>query len=136
MVCLVRYIALMFVACVLRAPLTGTVSPPKQQWFAETSADPVHKKQPSTPTVQPLRMKVKMQGVSEICDPRWYYRDVEITELFACLDRRGSGIVAIVGHGGVGKTVLATFLAREHSVSVRFPDGIFWLTCGRVYFWL
>jgi WD40 repeat protein len=34
------------------------------------------------------------------------------------------------GQGGIGKTVLAVALARDRSVGLHFPDGIFWVTLG------
>ncbi|MDT0351661.1 NB-ARC domain-containing protein [Pseudonocardia charpentierae] len=34
------------------------------------------------------------------------------------------------GQGGIGKTVLATALARHDEVLRRFPDGVFWVTVG------
>jgi WD40 repeat protein len=34
------------------------------------------------------------------------------------------------GQGGIGKTVLATAVARDAEVRNRFPDGVFWVTVG------
>ncbi len=39
--------------------------------------------------------------------------------------------VGVQGMGGVGKTVLASALARDEEVRRMFPDGIVWLTFGR-----
>jgi hypothetical protein len=41
------------------------------------------------------------------------------------------GIVGVRGMGGIGKTVIATALARNASVRAAFPDGVAWLTFGR-----
>jgi hypothetical protein len=34
------------------------------------------------------------------------------------------------GEGGIGKTVLASALARDEEVRAHFPDGVFWVTVG------
>ncbi|MBD2205557.1 hypothetical protein H6G33_24760 [Calothrix sp. FACHB-1219] len=39
--------------------------------------------------------------------------------------------VGVQGMGGIGKTVLATALARDEEVRQAFPDGVFWLTFGQ-----
>ena len=41
--------------------------------------------------------------------------------------RRKFGLLVM---GGMGKTVLATALAKDEDVGKHFPDGIFWLTLG------
>ena len=33
--------------------------------------------------------------------------------------------------GGIGKTVLATALARDENIRGAFTDGIFWITLGQ-----
>jgi WD40 repeat protein len=38
---------------------------------------------------------------------------------------------ALQGMGGIGKTVLASALARDEEVQSAFPDGIYWLTLGQ-----
>eukprot|EP01043_Picozoa_sp_COSAG02_P022419 COSAG02_NODE_1165_length_14156_cov_58.567191_7_plen_1296_part_00 len=42
------------------------------------------------------------------------------------------GAVAVRGQGGLGKTTIASALVRQYhdELTVRFPDGIFWLTLG------
>ncbi|BAY07542.1 NB-ARC domain-containing protein [Calothrix sp. NIES-2098] len=39
--------------------------------------------------------------------------------------------VGVQGMGGIGKTVLATDLARDDEVRQAFPDGVFWITLGQ-----
>ena len=39
--------------------------------------------------------------------------------------------VAVSGVGGIGKTVLASALARDEEVQRAFPDGIYWLTLAQ-----
>ena len=39
--------------------------------------------------------------------------------------------VGVQGMGGIGKTVLATAVARDDSVRRAFGDGVFWLTFGQ-----
>src|SRR5436305_6848779 len=42
-------------------------------------------------------------------------------------------VTAVAGMGGIGKTVLATALCRDLVVQRAFPDGIAWITIGRVW---
>ncbi|BAY88615.1 MULTISPECIES: NB-ARC domain-containing protein [unclassified Tolypothrix] len=39
--------------------------------------------------------------------------------------------VGVQGMGGIGKTVLATALARDEEVRKAFPDGVLWVTFGQ-----
>ncbi|BAY89372.1 MULTISPECIES: NB-ARC domain-containing protein [unclassified Tolypothrix] len=39
--------------------------------------------------------------------------------------------VGVQGMGGIGKTVLATALARDEEVRKAFPDGVLWVTLGQ-----
>ena len=39
--------------------------------------------------------------------------------------------VGLQGMGGIGKTVLATALARDEQVRKAFPDGVLWVTIGQ-----
>ncbi len=39
--------------------------------------------------------------------------------------------VGLQGQGGIGKTVLATALARDDEVRRHFPDGVYWVTLGK-----
>jgi hypothetical protein len=56
----------------------------------------------------------------------------------AVLDDRSAAVgvagrvsgVGLAGQGGIGKTVLATALARDPEVGRCFPDGVFWVTLG------
>jgi WD40 repeat protein len=38
--------------------------------------------------------------------------------------------VGLYGYGGMGKSVLASSVARDERIRRRFPDGIFWITVG------
>ncbi|WP_170990865.1 NB-ARC domain-containing protein [Herbidospora galbida] len=40
------------------------------------------------------------------------------------------GVVGVQGAGGMGKTVLATALARDPTVRRAFPDGVYWIMLG------
>lgn len=39
-------------------------------------------------------------------------------------------VLGLHGQGGIGKTVLATALARDVDVRRHFPDGVYWITLG------
>ena len=41
-----------------------------------------------------------------------------------------SGAVGVQGTGGMGKTVLAAALARDHTVRQAFPNGVYWIVLG------
>lgn len=43
----------------------------------------------------------------------------------------GKGMVGVQGMGGIGKTVLATALARDEDVRVACPDGVLWISLGQ-----
>src|SRR5208283_3959916 len=65
--------------------------------------------------------------------PHYQPRESDLGDLRARL-REGHatiGIIGLKGMGGIGKTVIATALARDASVRADFPDGIAWLTFGR-----
>ncbi|MBD0304279.1 MAG: CHAT domain-containing protein, partial [Tolypothrix sp. T3-bin4] len=42
-----------------------------------------------------------------------------------------SHCVGVQGMGGIGKTVIATALARNEEVRLAFPDGVIWVTFGQ-----
>jgi WD40 repeat protein len=44
---------------------------------------------------------------------------------------RAIALTAIVGMGGIGKTVLAQALFKDEVVRQAFPDGLIWITVGR-----
>ena len=69
--------------------------------------------------------------------PEGFVAREELDGLRSALLGGGDGVLAITGkalglhgQGGIGKTVLATALARDPSVREHFPDGIFWVTVG------
>ena len=69
--------------------------------------------------------------------PEGFVAREELEGLRLALLGSGDGVIAITGkalglhgQGGIGKTVLATALARDASVREHFPDGIFWVTVG------
>src|SRR5260221_332943 len=43
----------------------------------------------------------------------------------------GTGTIGVQGMGGIGKSVLATALARELEMPHAFPDGVGWITVGQ-----
>jgi WD40 repeat protein len=61
-------------------------------------------------------------------------REAFLAPLREALLRDGAptlGIVGVQGMGGIGKSVLATALARDLTVQDAFPDGVIWLALGR-----
>ena len=65
--------------------------------------------------------------------PSYYQpRDSDLAELRARLGTaQATGIVGLRGMGGIGKTVLATALARDPSIHADFPYGVAWISFGR-----
>jgi hypothetical protein len=53
-----------------------------------------------------------------------------LLSLAPALGLTGTSTMGLQGQGGIGKTVLATALARDPQVLAAFPDGIFWVTLG------
>jgi hypothetical protein len=71
--------------------------------------------------------------------PPGYFARGQFTELIRSLSEPGSGAVGLAGastsvgfygQGGIGKTVLATAVARNERIRRHFPDGVFWVTVG------
>jgi WD40 repeat protein len=71
--------------------------------------------------------------------PGGYVSREEVAGLRDALLAAGDGAVGITGNvralglhgqGGIGKTVLAAALARDHRLRRHFPDGVFWVTVG------
>src|SRR5271165_6531873 len=58
-------------------------------------------------------------------------KDAVLAGLTKPLALTGTGIMGVQGMGGIGKTVLATALARDSEVRQAFPDGIYWLAIGQ-----
>ncbi|PSN12426.1 hypothetical protein C7293_20250 [filamentous cyanobacterium CCT1] len=70
-------------------------------------------------------------GVPDI-PPHFLERNAALDGLREKVLRSASsvGIFGLQGMGGIGKTVLATALARDERVQARFPDGVYWVTVG------
>ena len=70
--------------------------------------------------------------------PSEYVARDDLATLRLALLGEGTGAVGVTGQaplglhgqGGIGKTVLATALARDPDVRRAFPDGVFWITLG------
>lgn len=62
-------------------------------------------------------------------------RERVIEALFRSASGKPVGIAAerhgLHGMGGIGKTVLATTVARDDAIRERFADGVYWLTVGQ-----
>ena len=43
---------------------------------------------------------------------------------------RDTRSIGLHGQGGIGKTVLAAALARDHEIRRHFPGGVYWVTVG------
>jgi WD40 repeat protein len=72
-----------------------------------------------------------LYGVPELPDG-YFERTVELDQLRSRLltGLSGSAPFGLHGIGGIGKTVLATALARDLAVRRAFPDGIYWVVLG------
>ena len=69
--------------------------------------------------------------------PQTYIAREELSDLRRTLLAGEDGVVGVTGRlvgfqgaGGIGKTVLASALARDDEVRRHFPDGVFWVTIG------
>ena len=80
-----------------------------------------------------------LHQVPELPPERQYVARGELEGVRAALLGTGSGAVGLTGdaralglsgQGGIGKTVLATAVARDPVVREHFPDGVFWVTVG------
>jgi hypothetical protein len=103
-------------------------------------AEDQRRRRPSTPAsvAEPLvagARRGELSGVPAL-PPAFVTRE-ELPGLREALLGGGDGAVTVTGaavgfqgQGGIGKTVLATAVARDDTVRRGFPDGIFWVTLG------
>ena len=77
----------------------------------------------------------ELDGVPAL--PPTFVARAELDELRHALLTAATGAAGVAGEplglhgeGGIGKTVLASALAREDLIRSHFPDGIFWVTAG------
>jgi WD40 repeat protein len=88
---------------------------------------------PRTEAAVPSDRPGPLHGVPEI-PTNYFARPAELDTLRALVlgdGRAGTGdAVGVQGTGGMGKTVLATALARDPTVRRAFPDGIYWIVLG------
>ena len=64
--------------------------------------------------------------------PHFLARPEPLQQVVACLCGNGrAGKYGLHGMGGIGKTALATAVARSQEIRARFTDGVYWLTVGR-----
>ena len=87
---------------------------------------------PRPPTADPTLKQQMMYGVPANAS-HYISRSEEIRGiLFMLRGARDSGMAAVCGSSGSGKTVLATMLAYDNMTRLRFPDGVVWLSPGKV----
>jgi WD40 repeat protein len=79
----------------------------------------------------PIRSVGTFLGASPPMPARFIPRPQELERLLTALQDGDSPAVALVGMGGVGKTVLASVAAHDPSIQRRFADGVAWLTVGQ-----
>jgi WD40 repeat protein len=70
-----------------------------------------------------------LHGVPDLPDG-YFERTVELDQLRSQLLSGERSPFGLCGAGGMGKTVLATALARHDSVRRAYPDGVFWIVLG------
>lgn len=56
----------------------------------------------------------------------------KIIRLLMDINSTSSSMIALVGHGGSGKSTTAAMLATNPEIESSFPDGVFWVTLGQV----
>ena len=70
-----------------------------------------------------------LYGVPDLPDG-YFERTVELDQLRSQLLSGRRSPFGVHGAGGMGKTVLATALARHDTVRRAYPDGVFWIVLG------
>lgn len=90
----------------------------------------------SRPAIDPHRTSTGFSSVPPLPKsflPRQALQDQILDALLEEAERADDGqaaLVALVGMGGSGKTVLAQAVARDRRVASAFPDGVVWLSAG------
>jgi hypothetical protein len=68
--------------------------------------------------------------------PDFVQRPLELTRIrnliLSANTKTQVSITALYGMGGIGKSVLAAVICRDQVIQDAFPQGIFWITVGRV----
>jgi hypothetical protein len=117
---------------VLLDGLKPSGKPAQPQTFPGKGAESAVSTAPFPPNI------ARLHGVPDL-PPHYLLRDEVLTGLKQKL-LSGNASVAITGQGralgvqgmgGIGKSVLATVLARDSEVRQALPDGIYWLTIGQ-----
>eukprot|EP00698_Gefionella_okellyi_P001861 TRINITY_DN11700_c0_g1_i1.p1 TRINITY_DN11700_c0_g1~~TRINITY_DN11700_c0_g1_i1.p1 ORF type:complete len:1302 (+),score=294.95 TRINITY_DN11700_c0_g1_i1:65-3970(+) len=63
-------------------------------------------------------------------DPRFVDYGDHVEKLLTTLNAATSGVVAVVGPAGIGKTAFAAAVARSHAAAALYVDGILWFNVG------
>jgi len=90
---------------------------------ATASLPDAYRKTPVTYLTTPPRVANYLTRPEALCALR--------DAIFAEDHRQPIALTALVGMGGIGKTVLAKALTEDEVVQRAFPDGIVWLTAGK-----
>jgi DNA-binding winged helix-turn-helix (wHTH) protein len=96
-----------------------------------------------TSTEVPTPQEHEANALPELGAPRWdtrgtlpplprlvLGREHDISAVKQRLLAPGSALCAVHGWPGVGKTTLASLLARDEELAARYPDGVLWASLG------